>query len=165
MSNFSRFRRFALARNFLRSRRRSWLLSALIAGFGFVSNFASLSFLYAQDINNSQTRNLQTNAVESAVGAYNNLSAGVLNFNGPSGAAEWSSGSLAISNAGQVNLVRANLGIIGEVTNTGQFYIAPLAGIVQVDGHFTTSGANGAVIIAGGGMGLAQDRVRTEIPS
>ncbi len=157
MSQYSRYRLSSRARNILRSQKRSWFLSALIAGLGMASNLASPSYLYGQDVNNSTTKVLQTNAVESAAGAYNNLSTGVLNFNGPSGAAEWSSGSLSINNAGFVNLVRANLGIIGDVTNTGQFYIASQGGIVQVDGNFTVSGSSGAVIIQGGGMELIGD--------
>ncbi len=157
MSHSSRSRLSPRARNILRSQRRSWFLSALIDGLGMASNFASPSYLYSQDVNNSTTKNLQTNGVENAAGAYNNLSTGVLNFNGPSGAAEWSSNTLTITNAGYVNLVRANLGIIGDVTNTGQFYIAPQGGIVQVDGHFTVSGSTGAVIIHGGGMELIGD--------
>lgn len=154
MSNFSRFRRFARARNFLRSRRRSWLLSALIAGFGLASNIASPSHLYAQDVNNSSTKNIGFNAVESAVGAYNNLSTGVLNFNGPSGSHLWNSGSSTLTNAGTVNLNRADLGIGGNVTNTGTFKIAPLGGIVEVAGNFTSSGTSGVVQIYGGGMQL-----------
>ena len=154
MSNFSRFRRFARARNFLRSRRRSWLLSALITGIGFASNIASSSYLCAQDVNNSATKAIGFNGVESAVGAYNNLSTGVLNFNGPSGSHLWNSGSSTITNAGTVNLNRADLGIGGNVTNTGTFKIAPLGGIVEVGGNFTSSGTSGVVQIYGGGMQL-----------
>jgi hypothetical protein len=128
----------------------------LIASLGFAASFTS-NILHA-DENNSSTINAQTNAViKSTSGAYNNLSAGVLNFNGPSGAAEWSAENLTISNAGQVYLVRANLGVIGDVTNTGTFQINALGGIVQVDGHFTTSGTAGVVNILGGGMELIGD--------
>ncbi|MFO0939578.1 MAG: autotransporter-associated beta strand repeat-containing protein [Pirellulales bacterium] len=141
----------------LRSQLRALVRTSLLAGLGLASSVAFTDCLQAQDVNNSSTKNLQTNAVESAVGDYNNLSAGVLNFNGPSGAAEWSAGSLIITNAGQVNLVRANLGIIGDVTNTGTFQINALGGIVQVDGHFTVSGTSGVVNILGGGMELIGD--------
>ncbi len=54
-------------------------------------------------------------------------------------------------------MTRADLGIIGDLTNTGQFHIAPLGGIVQVDGYFVISGAGGFVLIAGGGMELIGD--------
>ena len=136
---------------------RAWLRSALIASLGLAASLASPSRLAAQDTDNSITRNFQTNAVVTSSGAYNNLSNGVLNFNGPSGAAEWSSGTLEINNAGSVNLYRANLGIIGDVSNTGTFQIANLGGIVQVDGNFTNSGTNGVVQIYGGGMELIGD--------
>ncbi len=157
MSQVPRSIRLNRVRSSMKLRLRAMFRNGLFASLGVASSLAFPECLYAQDVNNSLTKNLQTNAVESAVGAYNNLSTGVLNFNGPSGAAEWSAGNLVVSNAGQVNLIRANLGIIGDVTNSGQFYIAPLGGIVQVDGHFTTSGANGAVIISGGGMELIGD--------
>lgn len=156
MSNTLRTRLSPRVRSILRSRVRSWLRTALLTGLGLTVSSATVH-LHAQDVNNSSTKALQTNAVENAAGAYNNLSAGVLNFNGPSGAAEWSSNTLTITNAGYVNLVRANLGIIGDVTNTGQFYIAPQGGIVQVDGNFTVSGSSGAVLISGGGMELIGD--------
>jgi fibronectin-binding autotransporter adhesin len=162
MPHSTRSARSTRARKLFRTQRRSWFLSTLLASLGLASNFTSPSYLYAQNVNNSSTKSLQTNAVENAAGAYNNLSSGILNFNGPSGAAEWSSNTLTINNAGHVNLVRANLGIIGDVTNTGQFYIAPQGGIVQVDGNFTVSGSSGAVIIQGGGMELIGDLDGTE---
>ena len=158
MSSSSKSLRSLRARNIGRSQRRSWLQSALIAGLGLVSSFALPSFSLASDVNNSATKTIQTNGIETAAtGTYNNLSTGVLNFNGPSGAAEWSAQSLVINNAGQVNLARADLGIIGDVTNTGQFHIASLGGIVQVDGHFTNSGAGGFVLVNGRGMELIGD--------
>ncbi len=140
-----------------RIRLRAWFRSALFAGLGLVGTNLSTVDIHAQDVNNSATKNLQTNAVENAVGGYNNLSTGVLNFNGPSGSAQWSAGNLVINNAGSVNLFRAGLGIIGDVSNTGSFQIANLGGIVQVDGNFTNSGSTGAVQINGGGMELIGD--------
>ncbi len=157
MSQATRSPRFIRARKSMRFQLRALLRTTLLAGLGLAGSFASTACLLAQDVNNNSTKNLQTNAVESAASDYNNLSAGVLNFNGPSGAAEWSAGSLTITNAGQVSLVRANLGIIGDVTNTGTFQINALGGIVQVDGHFTNSGTAGVVNILGGGMELIGD--------
>ena len=157
MSQFSQSQRNTRSKNILRSRKRSWLLATLIAGLCSASNSSSLSYLRAQDVNNSSNLVLQTNAVLSASGAYNNLSAGVLNFNGPSGAAEWSSGTLSINNAGTVYLVRANLGMIGDVNNSGTIQIASQGGIIQVDGNFTNSGTNGVLLIGGGGVELIGD--------
>lgn len=157
MSKAIRLIRSARIRYSLCQLHRAWLRSALIAGLGFAGIAFSPSSLLAQDTNNSSTLNLQTNAVLSSSGTYNNLSTGVINFNGPSGAAEWSATDLAINNAGSVNLYRANLGIIGDVTNSGSFQIANLGGIVQVDGHFTNSGTTGSLQILGGGMELIGD--------
>jgi fibronectin-binding autotransporter adhesin len=162
MPHSTRSVRSSRARKLLRTQRRSWFLSTLIASLGLASNLNSSSYLYAQDVNNHTTVPVVTNGRVNAAGAYNNHSDGVLNFNGPSGAAEWSSDTSTINNAGLVNLVRANLGIIGDVTNTGQFYIAPQGSIVQVDGNFTVSGSSGAVIIHGGGMELIGDLDGTE---
>lgn len=145
------------ARRPSRNRLRAWLRSALIAGLGIVASNSLCCDVYAQDVYNAGTKSLQTNAIENANGDYNNLSTGVLNFNGPSGAAQWSAQSLVINNEGAVNLYRADLGIIGDVTNTGSFQIANLGGIVQVDGHFTNSGTTGVVQLNGGGMELIGD--------
>ena len=146
-------------RNYLRNRLRVWLRSALVASLGLAASVALTAPLHAQDVNNSTTKNFSTNAVEHADGDYNNLATGTLNFNGPSGAAEWSSSTSVITNAGTVNLFRANLGMAGDVLNTGTIQIAAAnnLGIIQVGGNFTNSGTAGVVQIYGGGMELIGD--------
>lgn len=144
-------------RNYLRNKLRVWLRTAVVASLGLATSVALTASLHAQDVNNSTTKSFGTNAVEHADGDYNNLSTGTLNFNGPSGAAAWSSSTLVITNAGTVNLFRANLGIDGNVSNTGIFQIASNGGIIQVGGNFTSSGSAAEVQINGGGMELIAD--------
>ncbi len=68
--------RWLRARKQIQGHLRAWLRSALAAGLGLLAGYSSTTCIHAQDVNNSSTKNFQTNAIENSVGVYNNLSAG-----------------------------------------------------------------------------------------
>jgi fibronectin-binding autotransporter adhesin len=135
--------------NYRRHTKRAFLVGLLVAGLHTSAS--------AQDVNNTTTVNVITNGGVSAVGNYNNTATGTINFNGPNGASPFVAGGGSITNAGNINVNFADVGITGNITNqsSGKFTLGLDAGSVGVNGNWINNGASqlqlngGSVLVRG----------------